>query len=107
MKVNCPNCGAPIVTTASRCPYCDTPYTLKLLEAFVRSEKNIENVSVLYADDKPIEYARYVECGVMTPNEAREALGLKRLPEVFSTYGITCSKAEKAFSDFSKALKEI
>ena len=24
--MNCVNCGAPIDTTASKCPYCETPY---------------------------------------------------------------------------------
>lgn len=103
MKTNCPNCGAPIEPISSKCPYCDTPYTLKLLETFVGPA---EVRPILYADDKPIEYAKLIESGVMTPNEARELVGLPKLSEASVNMGITCKNAEKAIFDFANAFKK-
>lgn len=103
MLVNCPNCGAPIEPTSSKCPYCDTPYTLNMLAAFATPT---EHKDVLYADDKPIEYAKLVESGVMTPNEARELVGLPKLSEASVNMGITCKDTEKAIFDFANAFKK-
>ena len=103
MKTNCPNCGAPIEPTLSKCPYCDTTYTLGLLEAFVGPA---EVRPILYADDKPIEYAKLVESGVMIPNEAVELVGLSKLSDTSVNMGITCKDAEKAIFDFANAFKK-
>lgn len=103
MKTNCPNCGALIDLTSSKCPYCDTPYTLKLLDTFVGYA---EVRPMLYADDKPIEYAKLVESGVMTHDETRELVGLSKLSEASVNIGITYKDAEKAIFDFSNAFKK-
>lgn len=61
---NCPNCGAPI--TSSQCEYCDTRFPN-------------------FAPPEPLTYneeiIKLIQDGRMTPNEARECVGLKRLKE--------------------------
>ena len=59
---NCPNCGAPIIS--SQCEYCGTRFpnwTQELTETQ--------------------ELVDLVDKGLITPNEARERLGLKALEE--------------------------
>lgn len=52
---NCQNCGAVINTAADRCAYCGTPYNIHIRTAML---------------------LRQVDMALITPNEARERLGL-------------------------------
>ena len=63
---NCPNCGAPVDLAETSCPYCDTPYILKV-DAYTPMEDKL----AIMAD-----VSRRMAAGVMTPNEARALLGL-------------------------------
>lgn len=99
MCTNCPNCGAPVDNTRSKCEYCGTPYFL--------STGTIKEVDVLYANDKPIEYVGYLEAVPMTPNEVREAVGLEKLSEACSAMGVSCAEAEKALFNFTNAFKKL
>lgn len=66
---NCPNCGAVIEPAETRCPYCETPYT----------QRQLREAAKLFAGPMTAEMlANMVAAGTVTPNEARECLGLPR-----------------------------
>lgn len=66
MRTNCPNGGAPIEPGAARCPYCRTPYeTTKALLTINADGITLSTVSTA------------VQEGIMTPNEARQSLGIR------------------------------
>lgn len=71
--INCPNCGAVREPAESRCPYCGTPYP--------RDRKTAQAVAVpepvtINMDEQKLCMARYMEMGLITPNEARRRMGL-------------------------------
>lgn len=63
---SCPNCAAPVDPAETSCPYCDTPYILKV-DAYTPPEDKIAIMN---------ELNRIMAAGFMTPNEARRYLGL-------------------------------
>ena len=64
---NCKNCGAPLPSYPCKCEYCGTVYG-------TIDEWDEER---LFADGEVI--ARATSAGIMTVNEARNLLGLRRL----------------------------
>lgn len=66
---NCPNCAAPVDPSADRCAYCETPYHFTQ-----RPMLKIDANGITF-------YGLQVERGIMTPNEARHALGLPEVKE--------------------------
>lgn len=72
---NCPNCGAVREPAESRCPYCGTPYP--------RDRKAAQAVAVPENVTIRLDVAQLAEiscdlldCGLITPNEARRRMGL-------------------------------
>lgn len=62
---NCPNCGAVRDPAETACPYCDTPYSWDI--AMADAGDMSARVALL---------THQIQAGFMTPNEARERLGL-------------------------------
>lgn len=74
---NCPNCGAVREPAESRCPYCGTPYPRPKRSKVAYAVA--EPVTVNLGDqDKLATVMKALEAAIMTPNEARECLGLPR-----------------------------
>lgn len=71
--INCPNCGAPVDLTRAVCPFCDTPYP--------RPRKTAVAVAVpVEMDGEALEkIIKEISGGFMTPNEARQRLGMPRI----------------------------
>lgn len=81
---NCPNCGAPIIS--SQCEYCGTTFgrsseycssdVLSLLKLKTEHLKRTTELNMLYED--ALFAMRAYGSGILTYNEAREKIGLKR-----------------------------
>lgn len=67
---NCPNCGAVREPAEKRCPYCGTPYPKKSEPPRSVIEPRVPDPEM----QKKVQYL--LEWKFITPNEARELLGL-------------------------------
>ena len=81
---NCPNCGAPIIS--SQCEYCGTIFSkfseysgedeISLLKLETEHLKHTVELKALY-EDALLAMRAYGD-GLITPNETRKLIGLKR-----------------------------
>ena len=82
MKHNCPNCGAPVYLDRRSCPYCETAYTIGLI-----------NDTLNAPDFKMV--MRALHNGLMTSNEAKELLSLSNITETERLYAEAVMKMQK------------
>ena len=82
MKHNCPNCGAPVYLDRCSCPYCETAYTVGL-------------INDIWNDSDFKMLMRALHNGLITSNEARELLSLSNVTETERLYAEAVMKMQK------------